>query len=56
LYLVLSVVPALQQRLDALLPPSYADSDDQPEPEPRQPRRTTSRALPEDRYEEEEEN
>ncbi|MBT2558494.1 hypothetical protein J7E24_11915 [Hymenobacter sp. ISL-91] len=54
LYLVLSVAPALQQRLDALLPPSYADSDN--EPEPQRPRRAASKALPEDRYEEEEES
>ncbi|SDX43055.1 hypothetical protein [Hymenobacter psychrophilus] len=53
LYLVLSVVPALQQRLDAVAPPSYPDSDDETEPLPQRPRRTTSRALPEDRYEEE---
>ncbi|WP_019948498.1 hypothetical protein [Hymenobacter aerophilus] len=52
LYLVLSVAPALQQRLDTVLP-ADTDADDAPEPLPQRPRRTASRALPEDRYEEE---
>ena len=49
LYLTLSVLPTLRQRLDASLP-GY---DYEPEPLPKPSRRATT--LPEDRYEEEEE-